>query len=115
MTGRRLTAVESVELPALLAGRPPRAARRRATRLLEQVGLAAGIIAIPAGIALHQFLTPVMGHAARTSLPAGVLSVYQPRELVLLALAGLVTAVAGASGSATRIAWTRTAAALRSE
>jgi putative ABC transport system ATP-binding protein len=35
-----LTAVENVELPALLAGRSPRAARRRATELLDQVGLA---------------------------------------------------------------------------
>jgi putative ABC transport system ATP-binding protein len=35
-----LTAVENVELPALLAGRSPRAARRRATGLLDQVGLA---------------------------------------------------------------------------
>jgi putative ABC transport system ATP-binding protein len=35
-----LTAVENVELPALLAGRSPRAARRRATGLLERVGLA---------------------------------------------------------------------------
>jgi ABC-type lipoprotein export system ATPase subunit len=35
-----LTAVENVELPALLAGRSPRAARRRAVDLLEQVGLA---------------------------------------------------------------------------
>ena len=34
-----LTAVENVELPALLAGRSPRAARRRAVDLLEQVGL----------------------------------------------------------------------------
>jgi ABC-type lipoprotein export system ATPase subunit len=34
-----LTAVENVELPALLAGRSPRAARRRATELLQQVGL----------------------------------------------------------------------------
>jgi len=34
-----LTAVENVELPALLAGRSPRAARRRATELLDQVGL----------------------------------------------------------------------------
>jgi ABC-type lipoprotein export system ATPase subunit len=34
-----LTAVENVELPALLAGRSPRSARRRATELLEQVGL----------------------------------------------------------------------------
>jgi ABC-type lipoprotein export system ATPase subunit len=35
-----LTAVENVELPALLARRSPRDARRRATDLLEQVGLA---------------------------------------------------------------------------
>src|SRR5260370_17002125 len=35
-----LTAVENVELPALLAGRSPRAARRRAGELLERVGLA---------------------------------------------------------------------------
>jgi len=35
-----LTAVENVELPALLAGQPPRAARKRATELLERVGLA---------------------------------------------------------------------------
>jgi putative ABC transport system ATP-binding protein len=34
-----LTAAENVELPALLAGRSPRAARTRAQELLEQVGL----------------------------------------------------------------------------
>ena len=34
-----LTALENVELPALLAGRTPREARERATELLEQVGL----------------------------------------------------------------------------
>src|ERR1700723_3208004 len=35
-----LTAVENVELPALLAGRPARASRRLALELLERVGLA---------------------------------------------------------------------------
>jgi putative ABC transport system ATP-binding protein len=35
-----LTAQENVELPVLLAGRTPRASRRRAEELLEQVGLA---------------------------------------------------------------------------
>ena len=35
-----LTALENVELPPLLAGASPRAARRRATDLLEQIGLA---------------------------------------------------------------------------
>jgi putative ABC transport system ATP-binding protein len=34
-----LTAAENIELPALLAGRSPRAARSRAAELLEQVGL----------------------------------------------------------------------------
>ncbi len=34
-----LTAVENVELPALLAGRSPRAARRRAMELLDRTGL----------------------------------------------------------------------------
>ena len=35
-----LTARENIELPALLSGRSPRAARERATELLAQVGLA---------------------------------------------------------------------------
>jgi ABC-type lipoprotein export system ATPase subunit len=35
-----LSAVENVELPALLAGRPARSARRQAAALLERVGLA---------------------------------------------------------------------------
>jgi putative ABC transport system ATP-binding protein len=35
-----LTAQENVELPALLGGRSPRAARQRASELLDQVGLA---------------------------------------------------------------------------
>ncbi|MFG2003909.1 ABC transporter ATP-binding protein [Spirillospora sp. NPDC048911] len=35
-----LSAAENVELPALLAGRSPRAARHRASALLERVGLA---------------------------------------------------------------------------
>jgi ABC-type lipoprotein export system ATPase subunit len=35
-----LTAVENVELPALLAGRSPRTARRRAAELLDRVGMA---------------------------------------------------------------------------
>ena len=35
-----LTALENVELPTLLAGASPSAARRRATDLLEQIGLA---------------------------------------------------------------------------
>ena len=45
-----LTAVENVELPALLGGRSPRAARRRATDLLEQVGLADRATFLPSAL-----------------------------------------------------------------
>jgi putative ABC transport system ATP-binding protein len=45
-----LTARENVELPALLAGRSPRAARRRAAELLEQVGLADRATFLPAAL-----------------------------------------------------------------
>ena len=45
-----LTAVENVELPALLAGRSPRAARRRATELLERVGLTDRVKHLPSAL-----------------------------------------------------------------
>ena len=45
-----LTAVENVELPALLAGRSPRAARRRAADLLERVGLADRATFLPSAL-----------------------------------------------------------------
>jgi ABC-type lipoprotein export system ATPase subunit len=45
-----LTARENVELPALLAGRSPRAARRRAAELLDQVGLADRATFLPAAL-----------------------------------------------------------------
>jgi putative ABC transport system permease protein len=79
------------------------------------IGLVAGLIAIPAGIAVHNYVLPVMGHAAQTNVPPSVLNVYQPAGLVLLALSGLVIAVAGALGPASWAARTRTAFALRAE
>ena len=45
-----LTAVENVELPALLAGISPRKARRRAAGLLDQVGLADRAGFLPAAL-----------------------------------------------------------------
>ena len=45
-----LTAVENVELAALLAGRSARAARRRAVELLEQVGLADRATFLPSAL-----------------------------------------------------------------
>ena len=78
-------------------------------------GLVAGIIAVPAGIALHHDVVPVMAHAANSGFPASVISVYSAPEMVGLALAGLVIAVAGALAPATWAARSRTATALRTE
>jgi putative ABC transport system permease protein len=79
------------------------------------IGLVAGLIAIPAGIAVHHFVLPAMGHAAQTDVPPSVLNVFQPWQLVLLALSGLVIAVVGALIPAGWAAKTRTAFALRAE
>jgi len=45
-----LTAVENVELPALLAGRPPRAARKHALALLARIGLAGRAKFLPSAL-----------------------------------------------------------------
>jgi putative ABC transport system permease protein len=78
-------------------------------------GLAAGIVAVPAGITLHRNVLPAMAHAANSGLPASVMSVFSLPEMIGLALAGLVIAVAGALAPATWAARSRTAAALRTE
>jgi putative ABC transport system permease protein len=79
------------------------------------VGLVAGLVAVPAGVALQRYVLPVMAHAAQTDVPASVLDVYVPGGLVLLALSGLVIAAAGALAPAGWAARARTASALRAE
>ncbi len=78
-------------------------------------GLVAGIIAVPLGIVLHHHVLPAMAHAANSGLPASVFSVYSAPEVVVLALAGLVIAIAGAMIPASWAANSRTATALRTE
>src|ERR1022692_956097 len=78
-------------------------------------GLVAGMIAVPAGIALHHYVLPVMAAAAGTGLPAVVLDVYRGPELVALALAGVAIAVVAALLPASWAAATRTASALHAE
>jgi putative ABC transport system permease protein len=78
-------------------------------------GFVAGIAAIPAGVYLHHGVVPVMAHAANSGYPAPLVSVYATWQLVLLALAGPVIAVAGALGPAGWAASIRTAFALRAE
>jgi putative ABC transport system permease protein len=79
------------------------------------VGLVAGIIAVPAGMYLHDGVVPATAHAANSGVPASLLTAYLPWEVVVLALAGLAIAIAGALGPASWAAGTRTAFALRAE
>ena len=96
-------------------GMTPRQTLAMVVCSVAAVGLIAGIVAVPAGIYLHHGVVPVMAHASNSDVPASLLSVYHPWEFVMLALAGLVIAVAGALGPASWAAGTRTAFALRAE
>ncbi|MGH3122617.1 MAG: ABC transporter permease, partial [Streptosporangiaceae bacterium] len=78
-------------------------------------GLVAGLVALPAGMALHHVVLPVMASSANLGLPASYLSVYRGQELVVLALAGVAIAVVGALLPACWAARIRTASALRAE
>jgi len=78
-------------------------------------GLLAGVLAVPAGIAVHQYVLPAMAGAAGLGVPASLLNVYGAGELAALALAGLAIALAGALLPAGWAAQSRTASALRAE
>jgi putative ABC transport system permease protein len=79
------------------------------------VGLIAGVIGVPVGIALHHYVVPLMGHAAGTNLPRADVAVYRGIEEVLLALGGAAIAVLAATVPAGWAARLRTATALRTE
>ena len=96
-------------------GMTPRQAITMVVCWVAGIGLVAGLIAIPAGIALHHYVLPVMAAAANTGLPASFLHVYGGWQVAVLALAGLVIAVAGALLPAGWAAATKTATALRAE
>ena len=78
-------------------------------------GLIAGIVAVPAGVVLHHNVIPAMTHGANSGYPPSLMSVYSVPEMIGLALAGLLIAVAGALAPASWAARSRTAAALRTE
>jgi putative ABC transport system permease protein len=79
------------------------------------IGLIAGVIGVPIGIALHDYVIPAMGSAAGSRIPPADIAVYQPALLVPLLLGGLAIAVAGALLPAGWAARTSTAGALRTE
>jgi putative ABC transport system permease protein len=78
-------------------------------------GLIGGAIGAPAGAVLQKVIVGEMGRSTGFNLPASVINIYGPAELVLFGLGGLVIAVLGALLPAGWAARTRTATALRTE
>ncbi|MEU7317723.1 ABC transporter permease [Streptomyces sp. NPDC007083] len=79
------------------------------------IGVLGGLIGVPTGYALHGLVMPLMGRAAGTSMPAPVIDVYEPSQLILLGLGGIAIAALGALIPAGWAARARTATALRTE
>ncbi|MFC7762446.1 FtsX-like permease family protein [Catellatospora bangladeshensis] len=96
-------------------GMTPRQTRIMVVTSMVGLGLLAGVIAVPLGVALHHAVIPVMGEGASTALPQSAMEVYGIGELVLLGGAGIVLAVLGALLPAGWAARTRVATALRAE
>ncbi|WP_045878327.1 ABC transporter permease [Pseudofrankia sp. DC12] len=79
------------------------------------IGLAAGVVGVPAGIALHHVVVPLMGRSVGTGIPRADVAVFAPGVVAPLVLGGLVIAVAGALLPAVWAARTRAVTALRTE
>jgi putative ABC transport system permease protein len=96
-------------------GMTPRQAVTMVIASVVVIGLIGGATGVPVGAALQATIVPAMGHSAGINMPASVIDVYHPTELVLLGFGGLLIAVLGAFLPAGWAARTRTATALRTE
>jgi putative ABC transport system permease protein len=96
-------------------GMTPRQTIVMAVSWVAGIGLVAGVLAVPLGIALHHVILPAMATSVHLRLPASFLRVYGAAELVALALAGVVIAILGALAPAGWAAKTKTATALHAE
>ncbi|MEI5525219.1 FtsX-like permease family protein [Streptomyces brasiliscabiei] len=96
-------------------GMTPRQTVAMVVTSVAGVGLLAGLVAVPAGIALHRAVTPFMADAVGMTLPPTHLAVYGLPALTALALGGLLIAVTGALLPAGWAARTSTATALWTE
>ncbi len=96
-------------------GMSPRQTKVMVVTSVLGIGVLAGLIGVPLGIALHDQVVPAMGAAADTAVPAADLAVYQPAVLIPLLFGGAILAAAGALAPATWATRMRTATALRTE
>jgi putative ABC transport system permease protein len=96
-------------------GMTPRQAIAMAVCWVAGTGLAAGVIAVPAGIIAQRYLARAIAAAAGSSLPASYLNVYHAGELAALTLAGIVITAVAAILPASWATANTTASALRTE
>jgi putative ABC transport system permease protein len=102
-------------------GMTPRQTITMVTCWVITPAIAAAIIALPAGMALQNAVihaiagAPTFPTAGLSLTPDGVVHIYTPGGLALLALAGLAIAIAGALGPATWAAASPATTALRTE
>ena len=60
------------------------------------LALVGGLMAMPVGLGLHRVLNDVISSSTGNESPAGVYGVFNPLELVLIPVLGVVVAVAAA-------------------
>ena len=96
-------------------GMTPRQTTAMAISWVAAIGLVAGVIAVPLGVALHHEILPAMAGSVGLRLPASFLNVYGATMLLALTLAGVLIAVVGALAPATWAARIHTATALHTE
>ncbi|MER6673755.1 FtsX-like permease family protein [Streptomyces sp. NPDC000983] len=96
-------------------GMTPRQTLTLVLTSVTTVGVLAGAVGVPAGVALHHWVTPLMGDAVGMNLPAAYTAVYAPALLAALSLGALTIALGGALLPAGWAARTDTAKALRTE
>jgi len=96
-------------------GMTPRQTIAMVIASVSAIGLAAGAVGVPIGVALHDYILPVMGRGAGTNVPRVDIAIYHLPELVLLGLGGVIIAIVGAALPAGWAAKVRTASALRTE
>jgi putative ABC transport system permease protein len=96
-------------------GMTPRQTTAMAISWVATIGLIAGVIAVPIGVALHNEILPAMAGSVGLRLPASFLNVYGTPTLLMLASAGVLIAILGALAPATWAARIHTATALHTE
>jgi putative ABC transport system permease protein len=96
-------------------GMTPRQTTVMAISWVAAIGLVAGVIAVPLGVALHHEILPAMAGSVGLRLPASFLTVYTAPRLLVLAFGGVLIAMVGALAPATWAAKVHTATALHTE